>query len=103
MSRPLHFLSSAKLCFDKPHQLHTLKVAQNKGDQRQYFFTVEYSEDGTVFNRLTEIITPGNNDLLVELPLGSVSAQSIRLVCNGNNDPDDKRLREWNNFRIIEA
>ncbi|WEM44484.1 DUF1501 domain-containing protein (plasmid) [Photobacterium sp. DA100] len=91
------------LHFDKPHQLHTLKVAQNKGDQRQYFFTVEYSEDGTVFNRLTEIITPGNSDLLVELPLGSVSAQSIRLVCNGNNDPDDKRLREWNNFRIIEV
>lgn len=91
------------LHFDRQHQVHTLKVAQAKGDQRQYFFTVEYSEDGTVFNKLTEITTPGNSDLLIDIPLGGVSAKSIRLVCNGNNDPDAKRLREWNNFRIIEV
>ncbi|MGF1681610.1 DUF1501 domain-containing protein [Photobacterium minamisatsumaniensis] len=91
------------LHFNKPHQIHTLKVAQNKGDLRQYFFSVEYSEDGHKFEKLSDITTPGDSEQRISLNLGSVSAKSVRLICNGNNDSQNQSLREWNNFRVIEV
>lgn len=83
--------------------VETLRVSQAKGDVRQYFFDILVSTDGVNFTLIQHYQSPGDTTAFVDINLGSQQAKFLRLTCNGNNDPVNKKLLAWNNFQEIEV
>ncbi|MGR5363115.1 DUF1501 domain-containing protein [Vibrio mediterranei] len=83
-------------------EIHSVRFAQAKGDERQYFMEVETSTNGVDFVHARKIETSGESDNMVEYSLAVVEGKYIRFICTGNND-SDASLQAWNNFRHIEV
>ena len=90
------------IMLSEPSDIDFIKLRQDKGDVRQYFADVMVSSDGVSFEQVANFTSPGNTNSWVEQTVGRKEVQFVRLVCNGNNDPDNASLRGWNNFSGIE-
>ncbi|WP_234498137.1 DUF1501 domain-containing protein [Vibrio maritimus] len=85
------------------HKLSNIKLAQAKGNERKYKFLIQISNDGNNYKTVKNIVTSGNTEELESYSLSMEEAKFIRLICNGNDDPNRPDLRKWNNFSQIEV
>ncbi|MCG9661912.1 DUF1501 domain-containing protein [Vibrio mediterranei] len=83
-------------------EIHSVRFAQAKGNERQYFMEIETSTDGVNFVHARKITTSGTTEEMAEYSLAVVEGKYIRFKCEGNNDVDGS-LQEWNNFKHIEV
>lgn len=80
--------------------VNKLLYSQAKGDVRQYLFDIEVSNNGSDYQLVTQVLTPGTTTGIVEQQIGKTGVNFIRLTCNGNNGSDAK-LVLWNNFQEL--
>lgn len=64
---------------------------------------ISVSSDGVQFTKLMSYQTPGDTTGYVDVELGGQQARTLRITCNGNNDPVNSKLVKWNNFQEIEV
>jgi hypothetical protein len=67
---------------------------------RQYLFDIEVSNNGSDYELVTQVLTPGTTTAIVEQQIGKSGVNFIRLTCNGNNG-SDANLVLWNNFQEL--
>ncbi len=91
------------IMLSEPCYIDFIKLRQYKGDARQYFVDVMVSTDGNLYEKVVKYTSPGNTNSWVTQVVERRNVQFVRLICNGNNDPNTPSLREWNNFSGIEV